>query len=293
MSQLIHTLDSHVDLVHDGVTLFSYVYRPLVPAIESPRPYFHPLRTLRGNVVSGFRPHDHRWHHGLSMTCANLSGYNFWGGPTYLRDAGYRQLDNNGRQVADNFYFQSPQVGDASFNEFFHDVVWGNLLLGESRSIESNVSEEQWSLDLKFSIENADNCTGEKITWGSPTTQGRANAGYGGLFWRGPRDFINGQVLMSDGREGADLMGKKSPWLAYIGQHDGKDEFSTLIFVDNAENPRHPTPWFVRNTTPMVCPYFAFHDEYKLMPNQSLTLNYRIIIADGQWDRERIEAMVS
>ena len=94
------------------------------------------------------------------------------------------------------------------------------------------------------------------------------------------------------GARGEGLMGEKSPWLAYIGQHDGTDDFSTLIFVDDADNPRHPTPWFARNTTPMVCPYFAFHEEFKLETNESLNLNYRIIIADGKWERARIESMI-
>ncbi len=292
MPQLIHTLDSHVDLVHEDVTLFSYVYRPQTAAIESPRPYFYPLRTLKGNVVSGFRPHDHRWHHGLSMTCANLSGHNFWGGPTCVRDKGYVQLDNNGGQIM------------ASTNDFISDftgeqidcvLVWQTAqsdvpLIVENRNISTRVSSDFWSLNFKSHLSTTKK--DEPLIWGSPTTQGRENAGYGGLFWRGPRDFVNGQILMSDNREGADLMGQTSPWLAYIGQHDETDDYSTLIFVDDSENPRHPTPWFVRNTTPVVCPYFAFHEEYEMQSGEGLELNYRIIIADGKWDREQIEAMV-
>ncbi len=149
MPQLVHTLDSHLDLVHDGVTLFSYVYRPQTPAIESPRPYFHPLRTLKGNVVSGFRPHDHRWHHGLSMTCANLSGVNFWGGPTYLRDGGYVQLNNNGEQRQVGWGEIPPHIGDSrshktkydeSFEVYFDQVHrWQldkeNILMNESRKL--------------------------------------------------------------------------------------------------------------------------------------------------------------
>ena len=281
MSQLIHTLDSHIDLIHDGVTLFSYIYRSRVPKIESPRPYFHPLRTLKGNLVSGFRPHDHRWHHGLSMTCANLSGHNFWGGPTYLRDEGYVQLDNNRKQIAEDFEWEA--------NDVFHLTQWENTKLIDDRTIKFYIGKDYWTLNLKFDLSNT---TDESLIWGSPTTQGRENAGYGGLFWRGPRDFIGGEIWMSDDREGADLMGQSSPWLAYIGQHDGSDDFSTLIWVDDNNNPRHPTPWFVRNTTPMVCPYFAFHQEYQQQPREVLRLDYRIIIADGKWNRERIEAAV-
>ena len=292
MPQLIHTLDSHIDLVHDDVTLFSYVYNSRAPALESPRPYFHPLRTLKGNIVSGFRPHDHRWHHGLSMTCANLSGHNFWGGPTYLRDEGYVQLDNNERQIAEKITLDYFEREEHSTTEFSHQTDWGNSRMGDERTIGCELSEDYWTLNLQFDLGIWDIMSDAPVVWGSPTTQGRDNAGYGGLFWRGPRDFIGGQILMSDNREGADLMGQSSPWLAYIGQHDETDDYSTLIFVDDNRNPRHPTPWFVRDNTPMVCPYFAFHEEYQQQPRQVTRLNYRILIADGQWKRERIEAAI-
>jgi hypothetical protein len=80
---LTHRLHDSLELHYAGQTLFRYVYEPNDVPLESPRPYFHPLRTLRGNEVTSFRPDDHLWHKGLSMTASNLSGQNFWGdGPT-------------------------------------------------------------------------------------------------------------------------------------------------------------------------------------------------------------------
>ena len=294
MPQLIHTLDSHIDLVHNNVPLFSYVYKSRAPAVEAPRPYFHPLRTLKGNIVSGFRPHDHRWHHGLSVTCANLSGHNFWGGPTYVRDGGYVQLDNVGWQLSENQrmgYSDHPNE-NSGWTEFIDWRFNGPTLMKEIRRCFFSVDNTADFWQIKWSSEVSIPKKQEPLVWGSPTTQGRDNAGYGGLFWRGPRDFIGGQILMSDNRQGADLMGQTSPWLAYSGQHDETDDYSTLIFVDGNRNPRHPTPWFVRNNTPMVCPYFAFHEEYEQQAGEVLRLNYQIIIADGKWNREQIEAVV-
>src|SRR5579862_2529468 len=96
---LIHTLNDALELRYREQTLFTYIYQSRTAAFESPKPYFHPLKTLAGNEVSLFRPHDHLWHIGLSMSIANLSGENFWGGPTYTYKAGwYERLDNNGRQ---------------------------------------------------------------------------------------------------------------------------------------------------------------------------------------------------
>src|SRR5689334_1556106 len=94
---VVHKEDSAVELQYQGQLLFRYVYRPQTPAVESPKPYFHPLRTLAGNEVTQVRPEDHTWHVGLAMTASLLSGQNFWGGPTYVRDIGYVERDNNGR----------------------------------------------------------------------------------------------------------------------------------------------------------------------------------------------------
>jgi predicted dehydrogenase len=72
--------------VGDG-ELFRYVYRGDTAASECPAPYFHPLRTLSGGLVTCHRPSDHRWHKGLAMTASHLSGQNFWGGGTYVHGA--------------------------------------------------------------------------------------------------------------------------------------------------------------------------------------------------------------
>src|SRR5882762_4515694 len=76
--------------------LLRYVYRPWDDQLESPRPYFHPVRTLGGNLVTLYRPHDHVWHKGIAWSLPNVGPANFWGGPTFLRDGGYQQLANNG-----------------------------------------------------------------------------------------------------------------------------------------------------------------------------------------------------
>ncbi|WP_329812813.1 DUF6807 family protein, partial [Streptomyces sp. GSL17-113] len=63
-----------------GSELMAYVYAPDPDPFESRKPYAHPLRTLGGRTVTGYRPNDHRWHKGLQMTASHLSGQNFWGG---------------------------------------------------------------------------------------------------------------------------------------------------------------------------------------------------------------------
>jgi Family of unknown function (DUF6807) len=117
---------------------------------------------------------------------------------------------------------------------------------------------------------------------GSPTTEGRANAGYSGLFWRGPRSFSGGTVLTPDGPGGDELMGWSGPWLGYTGRHDGHGRASTLVFCDRPENFSAPSQWFVRaDMYACVCPAPFFSEEYPLEPGQTLALGYDVLIADG------------
>ena len=87
---ITHRHGDRVTVEAAGVQLMSYVYKPDPVAYESRKPYTHPLRTLRGRRVSGYRPADHRWHKGLQMTSSHLSGQNFWGGHTYVPAIGTR-----------------------------------------------------------------------------------------------------------------------------------------------------------------------------------------------------------
>lgn len=295
---LIHTFHDAIELRYQDQPLFSYVYESKNPAVESPRPYFYPLRTLAGDEVSIFRPYDHLWHVGLSMTIANLSGENFWGGPTYTREkAGYVQLENNGRMQHSAWQQISNDNDQVRFVERLKWITRGEATwLDEERHItvsEINAEAGYWSLDLSFSLVNV---TQQDIVFGSPTTEGRPEAGYGGLFWRGPRSFLHGKILGADGLEGQEMMGKRSAWLAFTGWQDGNHgnrRQSTLLFLDQPGNPRYPNKWFVRSD-PYACVSFAFmFDEYyTLRPGDTLKLAYRIVIANGAWSRSQIEQYV-
>ncbi|GCE21858.1 PmoA family protein [Dictyobacter kobayashii] len=290
---LIHTLYDTVALHYEGQPLFSYVYEPKFPARESPRPYFHSLKTLAGNEVCLVRPYDHQWHIGLSMTSANLAGENFWGGPTYTPDAGYVQLDNNGwmRHRAWQELSSEERVSCIEQLQWIthSEAVW----IEEERHLdvnEINAEAGYWSLDFSSRLLNV---SGKPLAFGSPTTEGRENAGYGGLFWRGPRSFLHGKILGAGGLEGPECMGKQAPWLAFTGWHDGSCEQSTIIFIDQPRNPRYPNKWFVRND-PYACIScaFMFDEYYTLQPDDVLDLSYRVVLANGEWSREQIDKYV-
>ncbi|MFF8841997.1 PmoA family protein [Streptomyces sp. NPDC015127] len=299
-----HTHGEQITVAAGGVELMTYVYRPDPEAFESRKPYVHPLRTLSGRPVSGYRPHDHRWHKGLQMTASHLSGQNFWGGNSYVHGEGYLPLPGRiGRMRHDGFDAFEPSDDRLAFTERLSWVENGGREWARERrtvAVHSVEPEEgAWALDWSIHLTNV---RSEPLWFGSPATAGRERAGYTGLHWRGPRDFTGGDVLGPDGRGGdgeagaADMMGVQAPWLAFTGEHDAVDAHSTLVFAHAPENSGaiHESHWFVRSEpTPTVAVSWAFYEEFELPPGDGFSYRYRIVVADGAWDGDRIESYLT
>ena len=262
--------------------LLRYVYRPWDAPLESPRPYFHPMRTLGGDLVTVYRPHDHVWHKGIAWSLPHVGPANFWGGPTYVRGADYQQLANNGTMWHREFELTSA-------TEVAHRLDWvteqGEKWFTERRSFTVSVDEgaRAWTLGFTTSFVNVSR---REIKIGSPTTEGRPNAGYGGLFWRGPRSFSGGEVLVPGTTGGDELMGVRAPWLAFRGRHDEHGGVSTLICVDRQDD---QPQWFVRSQPfACVCPAPFFSEEVPVAPGDELTFRYAVVIADSAREPDEI-----
>lgn len=299
--------ESVLSVTAAGSELLRYHYRPQVDAFECRSPYFHPLRTLSGGVVTANRPNDHRWHKGLAMTASHLSKQNFWGGGTYVHgDSGgtYRNLPNVGRM--DHTGFEAVREGGADREDpgaagpgFVETLDWitseGELWIRERRTLavrDVDPQAECWTLEFGTELHNV---RGRSLEFGSPTVFGRELAGYCGFFWRGPRAFRGGRVRISEGREGQPAaMGHTSAWLAFSGEFDERDGFATLLFVPDPANPGGEPVWFVRSEPfAAVNPSLAFFDGLELAADDMLRRRYRVVVADGEWDHERIEAYVA
>ncbi|MEV0172188.1 PmoA family protein [Streptomyces sp. NPDC050803] len=278
----------------DGTEILRYVYRPDPDAFESRKPYAHPLRTLGGRTVTGYRPNDHRWHKGLQMTASHLSGQNFWGGNCYVHGQGYLRLPERvGSMRHDGFPLVAADEDRLTVAE---DLTWvandGREWAREERGITVHSVDEEagaWALDWSIRLTNIRD---EPLAFGSPTTAGREMAGYTGLQWRGPRDFTGGTVF-APGTDAEKLMGSQSPWLAFTAEHDDVDAHSTVVFAHAPENEKaiHESHWFVRSEPfPTVAFSWAFFEEFALPPGESFDYRYRVVIADGAWDQERVDA---
>lgn len=261
-------------VMHAETAVLEYVYLPTEAALESPRPYAS-LRTLAGVQASGYRPADHVWHKGLSLALPNVGDENFWGGPTYVRDEGYVQLPNNGSQVHRGFDLSEAGAGVVIIETLDWLTADGSLLLTEVRTLTARVIDEAaWALTWRSALHN----TGPSaLAFGSPTTRGRQNAGYAGIFWRGPGNFTGGEILTPHGSVGDAARGTEQPWLAYLAPRVDVG----VLMLDAA--PGRPTPWFARSAEfAGLGPAPFFSSETSLASGATLTLGAVVIVGDHQ-----------
>ncbi|HZL03447.1 MAG TPA: PmoA family protein [Cellulomonas sp.] len=282
----MHDVGRSIDVTWRGETLVRYVYVPDDVQLESPRPYLHPLRTRAGDVVTEYRPHDHVWHKGIAWSLPCVGPHNFWGGPTYVQGEGYVQLDNDGSMDHEELT-RLDVVGDTVTLE--HTLAWhsqaGAHVVSEKREIAVTVPadrDDAWVLTFDTTMTNVSD---EDLPIGSPTTRGRENAGYGGLFWRGPRSFTGGTLLAPDFAGGEEIRGERAEWMGFTGAHDGSGSRSSIVIVDGSDNPSHPPQWFARNEWfAGLNPAPFFSTEVAFDAGATLRFRYAVVVADGGVD---------
>lgn len=243
-----------------------------IPPVHAPRAHLHPVHTLAGVPLTDAGPVDHRHHYGVSMAVPDVNGTSYWGGRTFVADVGPTLLPNHGRQVS-----HALLVDPVAPHVLLDAVRWhdeqGVPQLEEERRLDARVlDDESWVLDWR-SVLRADRGA---LVIGSPATNGRPGAGYGGLFWR-LADAGTGtpEVLSAGGRGESAAHGSTSPWVAYVQQHP--THATTTLLVQHGD----PLPWFVRAAEyPGAGPSLAWDTPRSIPAGGTFETGLRAVLVD-------------
>ncbi|MFI7497011.1 PmoA family protein [Streptomyces sp. NPDC049687] len=272
--------DSPVVLRVAGRPVGRYVTRPELSARHSPRPYLHPVTTLAGTAVTELTPADHTHHLGVGVAVPDVEGHNFWGGRTYVRDQGPTELDNHGTQRHSSFQLRDPD----GFVEELRWIASGAELLRERRTVAATeLTDAAWALDFTFSLTNV---TPAPLSIGSPATNGRPGAAYGGFFWRARKEGSAPDVFTADTEGEAEVHGARADWLALAGAG------WTLVFAGATDATRRD-PWFVRAAEyPGVGSSLASEARLPIPPGETAVRRIVTVVADGRLGRDEAAALV-
>ncbi|MBM2621003.1 PmoA family protein [Actinoplanes sp. LDG1-06] len=238
------------------VEVATYVVDPPLDIRLAPRPYLHPVRTLGGTVVTDELCFDHPWHLGASVTLADVNGWNFWGGRTYVRDEGYTWLDDHGSIRHDSW---QPDPGGLTETLLWRDGD-SRTQLTEHRRIAAAPALGGWELSFRYALTAPPT---REVSLGSPATNGRTGgAGYGGFFWRCP-----------GGRAVADQPHGSTASAVTLTV----DDRYALTFRGLADDDR----WFIRTDDYIgVCAALAWEKPLIIPAGETLTRDLTVLIRD-------------
>ncbi len=271
--QILHDIGTSLELregPQQDLPRWRYVYG------GKPKPFFHPLCTPSGHCLTLFEPHDHVWHRGLWFTIKFVNGENFWEEnapfgtqvtptpPTISHDAGTIA-------VASALRWERPHGAGAVFAEHRRFVYFP--LASDAYALDfETVLTAQADLRLDRTPYNG--------SWG----------GYGGLTFRGNRNWQQPRLRFSDGTTSDRPLGTTARWADLSGVLDGgQDASGGIALFDHPDNPRAPTPWY-GGTGPghYLNAAFLFHDPLDLAAGDTLHFRYRVIVHDEIWEHDRL-----
>jgi hypothetical protein len=271
--------DVALALMREDDALWQFNYDP-----QFAKPYFHPLATVTGQVLTWNQPPDHLWHHGLWFSWKYLNGVNFWeqnprtgrpDGQTTWSTAQVETRDDDSASITLELSYRPANEGAAA--------------LKERRRIETSPPDA----DGVYFIDWTSTFTAlQQATLDRTPPMPQSAGGYAGLSARFSKNFAE--------REAANLAGPinfdgdryrgRSGALEYNGVVEGASV--GLAMLDSPNNPRHPSPWYVIRSpwASYVNAAFLQDEPLTVAAGQQFTLRYRVVVHGGRWDAKQLQA---
>lgn len=237
------------------------------------KPFFHPLSTPEGFVLSGLKPSDHPWHRGLWFSWKYINGVNFW-----------EENRNTGKSNGTTKIVEIKVTPKDDFSaeielKIHYFVDPAKVLLEEVRTLKITPPE-----DGKYTINWISKFTSLEDVFLDRTPLpkekgGKPYGGYAGLSFRAARELRSKNNWRFVGSENQALIhGQKSTALSF----KGSDGFIKIIPL----KPHFNHSWYIAPGMPYFSPALLFEKGMELKKSAELNLAYKIEI--GSSEKEKI-----
>ncbi len=253
---------------------------------EGNRPYCHPLRLPGAPSLTMNEPGDHVHHQGMWVAWKKVNGVNFWEQPAAGADA-----TGFGKIVHQNIFEQKADAEHASLITENAWIDWqGITYMTERRQLTvCTPTEDSMHILVELAFQPNDREVVLDLRRGEPGADGRF---YSGLAIRFDNVLTPGKLLDADNRtEPMDIFGKQSQWCSFTAKHPADSKVYGAAIIDNPENPRYPTTWWVRNRQhySLIHPSPAYYKPIKLADDDNLRLRYCVVLYQGHPNTELFE----
>ncbi len=249
------------------------------------RPYFHPVNTTRGQLLTDYKPVDHPWHHGLWFSWKYVNGVNFW---EYLSQKNHRQKGEIRIQSV-RLDLDSVEAVSAVITMYYFPDREGAPVLEEVVTLELHAPEEDGSYTIDWTVQSLALEPVELNRTPIPgEPDGKFWGGYAGLSYRGSDAVENLVLVDSEGRTDPfnDFGRHPARWFLHSGEFGGSA--ASIAILDHPENLNHPVPWHVSNLSPTKeGPRMTFmnaavmaNGPIRLEMGDELQLSYRVLVFD-------------
>ena len=250
------------------------------------RPFCHPLNLPGAPALTMNEPGDHVHHQGLWVAWKKVNDVNFWEQPAPGSDpTGF------GKIIHQRIASLKTDQTTASITSENAWIDWqGETHLTEQRQITVHTpSDNTMQISVSLTLHPNDREVVLDLRRGEPGADGRF---YSGMAIRFDNVITPGNLLDADGRtEPMDIFGKQSKWCSFTTQHPDDNETYGVAIVDHPDNPQHPTTWWVRNRQNycLIHPSPVYYEPFHIASDESLRLQYRVVLYRGQPDQTYFE----
>ncbi|MEA4917891.1 PmoA family protein [Proteiniphilum sp.] len=290
----LNLIKENNDLViqYEDQLVLKYRYTPMSPPkgvdpLFTRSGFIHPLCSPGGEVLTRVQAPDHYHHYGI------------WG-PWTLTHIGNREVD---------FWNLYKGQGTVKFESFLSEIS-GSVYTGftvlqqhidfgakgkDQIAINEVLDVRVWDINDKVRIIDYTSILNTPLTEGIMLDAYRYG---GGIGFRATEKWTkdNSTVLTSEGKTRKDADGSNARWCIVEGESGVQEGRSGILFLSHPLNRAHPEPmrvWPMDANGGRGDMYFEFtpirHESWKLIKGNSYVLTYRMIVFDGEIDKETAE----
>lgn len=254
---------------------------------QADAPYFHPVATTSGAVLTCNEPPDHPWHHGLWFGWKYINGVNYWEhNPRHGRPDGRTLWTLRSIDTRDDF------SAAIELDLEYAPRDGGTKVLREQRRLDVAPPQADGSYAIDWSSEFV---AVERVVLDRTPPQSGSYGGYAGLSIRFSSGLQDRRAIDSDGEIAFDQGGRyrgRAVAIDYSGQID--DRIGGVAVIEHPSNPRRPTPWYLIDTPEIGFLNAALLNDQPLQLERGdeLNLKYRVVVHSGRWGLARLRSEV-